>query len=118
VRPFHGNSNVACMRMIVDSEPPPPAMIVRDLPANLQTIVLRCLEKKPENRYQTAGELTSELRSALNALTASAEVLTQAKRRRRRRLYAGAAVLAIGACAFLPPVRKTIASRVLHRSDQ
>ncbi|MCU1232798.1 MAG: serine/threonine protein kinase with repeat [Candidatus Solibacter sp.] len=117
VRPFQGNSNVACMRMIVDSEPPPPATIVRDLPANLQTIVLRCLEKKPEKRYQTARELTSELRSALNALTASAEVFADAKRRELRRLYAGAAVLAIAACAFLPPVRKTIASRVLHRSD-
>ena len=117
VRPFHGNSNVACMRMIIDSEPPPPATIVRDLPANLQTIVLRCLEKTPRKRYQTARELTSELRSALNALTASAEGLAENKRRGRRRLYAGAAVLAIGACAFLPPVRKTIASRVLHRSD-
>jgi serine/threonine-protein kinase len=117
VRPFHGNSTIACMRIIVDSDPPAPSTVVPGLPARLEAIVLRCLEKKPEKRYQTVRELTSELRTALNALTASAEVQAEAKRRGRRILYAGAAVLAICACAFLPPVRQTIASRVFHRSD-
>jgi serine/threonine-protein kinase len=114
VRPFHGNSNVACMRMILDADPPAPSTIVRGFPSSLQAIVLCCLEKKREKRYPTARELTANLRAALNTLPATAEVLPGTQRHARRSLYAGAAVLALGACALLPPVRNAIGSHIFH----
>ncbi len=33
----------------------PPARLVPDMPADLQTICLKCLEKEPQRRYPTAG---------------------------------------------------------------
>jgi serine/threonine protein kinase/tetratricopeptide (TPR) repeat protein len=117
VRPFHGNSNVACMRMIVDAEPAATSTLVPGLPFSLQAIVQRCLEKKPEKRYQTARALTSELRTALNAITASAEVLADAKRRARRSRWLAVLAAAVAAAlliaASVPAVRRAVASRLL-----
>ncbi|MFH2009997.1 MAG: serine/threonine-protein kinase, partial [bacterium] len=44
---------------------PPPTLIRADYPAELEPIVMRLLEKKPENRYQDAGEVHSDLEDFL-----------------------------------------------------
>ena len=44
------------------SEPPtPPNAVGANIPAELEAVVLRCLEKEPDNRYQSAEELMSAL---------------------------------------------------------
>src|SRR5262249_10742144 len=53
----------------VHNEPKPLAEIRPDLPTELCGIVHKMMAKKPENRYQTAGEIAREvhrLRDALN----------------------------------------------------
>ena len=43
------------------TKPPP----LKNVPPPLASIVMKCLEKKPENRYNSAGELAEELRKFL-----------------------------------------------------
>lgn len=59
--PFVGANAVETMWMAVHNEPPAPRKIVPTVDRDLETIALRCLEKKPENRYSTAAEVAEEL---------------------------------------------------------
>jgi serine/threonine protein kinase len=55
------------MQRIVEENPPPPTYVDRGYPPALELIVLRALEKRPEKRYQTAGELFEDLEGYLIA---------------------------------------------------
>jgi serine/threonine protein kinase len=59
--PFTGeNSHEIVARVI--SEPPERLRAIRaEIPAGLEAIVLKCLEKKQKDRYPTAGELAEDL---------------------------------------------------------
>jgi serine/threonine protein kinase len=49
------------------SEPPkPPRQVRPDLPLALEQVILRCLAKRPEERYETATELMRALEGALS----------------------------------------------------
>lgn len=50
---------------IVNAEPAPPSSINRAIDDEVGTIVLKCLNKEPERRYQTAGELGRDIRHYL-----------------------------------------------------
>ena len=58
--PFAGES--AWEIIIAHSRDPvrPPSK-VRDVPADLERVIMKCLEKKPEDRYQSAQELADAL---------------------------------------------------------
>jgi Tol biopolymer transport system component len=56
-RAFQKATSVETMSAILNEEPPPLAQSVQDLPPALQRIVSRCLEKKPEQRFQHASDL-------------------------------------------------------------
>jgi hypothetical protein len=53
------------VKRIVEERPKPPTFVRRDYPADLELIVLRTLEKKPEDRYQSATELHEDLQNFL-----------------------------------------------------
>lgn len=50
---------------IRQAEPARPSRLRRGLDRDVDTVVLTCLEKDPERRYQTAGELARDLRRVL-----------------------------------------------------
>jgi eukaryotic-like serine/threonine-protein kinase len=61
--PFHGDSiTEVCARVLTDP-PIPLASRAPGVAPAFEQIVLRCLEKEPENRFQTAGELAHALRA-------------------------------------------------------
>ena len=56
----------AVMKRIVNDNVAPPTAIRRDYPAALELIVMRALEKRPEDRYQSAEELRHDLEEFLD----------------------------------------------------
>jgi len=54
------------MRRILEENIEPPTAIKRDYPPALELIVMRALEKRPEDRYQSAAEMRHELEEFLD----------------------------------------------------
>ena len=60
--PFSGDSLEALMYQTIHFVPPPPSRINPDVPEMLDLVIAKMLEKTPEDRYQGARELASDLR--------------------------------------------------------
>ena len=59
--PFVGDSPVAVAYQHVREDPMPPSLRYEGISADLDAVVLKALAKNPENRYQTAAEMRSDL---------------------------------------------------------
>lgn len=59
--PFRAATAVDTMRQVVSTEPVPPRKLNPAVPVELETIALRCLEKEPSRRYQSAQEVADEI---------------------------------------------------------
>jgi eukaryotic-like serine/threonine-protein kinase len=59
--PFVGQSMADTLHQVEDHEPMAPRLLVPGVPADLETICLRCLAKEPGKRFPTAQELADEL---------------------------------------------------------
>ncbi len=64
--PFLGETPLSTLQKVVGEDPTPPTKHVPGTPEDLETICLKCLEKKPEHRYPTARALAEELERFLN----------------------------------------------------
>ena len=60
-QPFKGNTSADTFDQILHQAPTSPIRINPELPAELEQIINKVLEKKPELRYQTASELGKRL---------------------------------------------------------
>src|SRR6266850_2123059 len=60
--PFVASTPLALAMMHTAEAPPAPRSIRGDIPAWIERIVLRCLQKDPDRRYARAEELAAELR--------------------------------------------------------
>jgi protein-serine/threonine kinase len=75
-RPFGQPDSVRGLRRRLWLDPVPPRAIRRDCPPWLQEVILKCLEVRPERRYQTAAQLALDLQSPSQVvLTRRAEKL-------------------------------------------
>src|SRR5204863_7933807 len=88
---------------ILHKRPDPMSALNRAIPAELERIILKCLDKDPENRYQTAKELVVDLRRLEATSTAIAVAAPLQKLPRHRLVLAigGAGVGALIAATFL-----------------
>lgn len=59
--PFRDESTAATLTQLLESEPLPPSRLDRKVPADLETICLKCLEKEPDKRYTEASLLADDL---------------------------------------------------------
>jgi serine/threonine protein kinase len=102
--PFTGASRDQLLAQIIQKEPPRPRQLNPKVPVDLETICLKCLEKDPDRRYPTAGELADDLRRYVNRFAILAKrpgPLTRLKKwvKRNRALSAAAAVMLLAAGA-------------------
>jgi formylglycine-generating enzyme required for sulfatase activity len=63
-KPFRGNHRML-LHQVVNDEPPGPRKLNATIPRDVETICLKCLEKNPTRRYQTAAELADDLQRFL-----------------------------------------------------
>ena len=64
-RPFLGKSLAAIFHSVTHDHPPPPADINPEVPLNLSQIIMKCLNKDPEERYATGEALAEDLKKSL-----------------------------------------------------
>jgi serine/threonine protein kinase len=62
---FGGTDRQELLRQIAFEEPKPPRRLNKAVPAELETIVLKAMEKSPTDRYGTAQEMADDLRRFL-----------------------------------------------------
>jgi len=100
-RPYPSNLQSALIDAILNRPAPPPKNINPQLPLKLEEIILKCLEKDPEDRYQAAKEIAVDLRRMSSpSATVTPEVTRGAKPRNRVLFFAGAAAV-LAACVLL-----------------
>ncbi len=59
--PFRGDSQLEILRKVREEEPIRPRSINRSVPHDLETIVLKCLEKSPRRRYPSAEAFADDV---------------------------------------------------------
>jgi serine/threonine protein kinase len=61
-RAFKGDSKTSLIAAIVSAHPPPISTVTPLSPPALEHVIRKCLEKDPEDRWQSAHDIASELR--------------------------------------------------------
>ncbi len=59
--PFQAPSAAETLRMVIEQEPVAPRQLSPAIPVDLNTVCLKCLQKEPHRRYQSAAELEADL---------------------------------------------------------
>jgi YD repeat-containing protein len=97
--PFKGNTNAMVCDAILHQSPPPPLMLNPQLPAELEGIIAKALEKDRDVRCQTASEVRADLKRVQRRIESgrSAEAVAPSAPRRRAWVYAAGAALAVAA---------------------
>jgi TolB-like protein/Flp pilus assembly protein TadD len=108
--PFEGKSHAEMFAAILKTDPTPPSELNPEVPARLEGVILRALEKDPALRYQSADALREGLkgdgsgRSAASQRTAASARGAQGSSGSRRGLWIGlaaAALVVIAGIGFL-----------------
>jgi tetratricopeptide (TPR) repeat protein/tRNA A-37 threonylcarbamoyl transferase component Bud32 len=112
-RPFRGNTNMSVLSSILKDSPRPVSELRDDIPKPLARMIQRALEKRPEDRYQSASDLRRDLEDLkrdvdtgelVMASTAGRQRLVAPPPRRRRWALPaaiGAALVVVAAMAVL-----------------
>jgi Tol biopolymer transport system component len=83
-RAFEGKSKTSLIAAILSSQPPPISSIQPVMPPALDHVVKKCLEKDPDDRWQSAHDVASELRWIGEAGSQAGVPTTLSLRRRSR----------------------------------
>ena len=100
-RAFPGDSAVEVLHAILKDDPPGLASIDPSLPASLDPIVRHCLEKNPEERYQTARDVAFSLESLAGAVAATGTPGEPVMHRPKRRAWLAAGAVLVAAAGVV-----------------
>ncbi len=64
--PFAAESPMETILLLFQTEPVPPSHLQPKIPRDLETIALKCLQKDPQRRYDSAEELADDLQRYLS----------------------------------------------------
>jgi serine/threonine protein kinase/tetratricopeptide (TPR) repeat protein len=90
--PFEGQTPFSVATKQKTEPPPDPATFNSQLPEGLDRLILRCMEKPPEKRYQTADELLADLTAVEETVPKAERVPGQLPSRTRSRISRGLTV--------------------------
>ena len=77
--PFEGDTPFTIGVKHKSEEPQDPKELNAQIPDDLNRVILRCMEKDKENRYQSAGELRSELENIEKGIPTTDRVIPKRK---------------------------------------
>jgi Tol biopolymer transport system component len=116
-RAFHGETQVDTMTAVLREEPEEANLDRAAIPGGYRDIVKHCLEKEPENRFQSAKDLGFALQT-LSGSSASGMNSLRLPQRRKKRAMVWAAATGLIAVALLllgRQLRRPDAPPVYHR---
>ena len=109
-RAFQRSTSAETMAAILNEDPPGISQIVQSTPPGLQRVVHRCLEKNPEQRFQSASDLAFALEALSESGISSGAAMPAPGRRWPRKAIewaTGAMVILVAAAAVLYSHRKS-----------
>lgn len=115
--PFSQHQGLEALGRILGENPPPLRRKAPQLPRDLETVVMKCLERARERRYGNARELAGDLRRVLDGepvearRTSRAERLYRWSRKNRLGMAAGAGLLLVLVGAGMVVVRDRMAAQ-------
>ena len=101
--PFQADTVFNTLAQITNEEPVPPRRLHSNVPIDLETICLKCLDKEPAKRYQSCDELAQDLRRFLagEPIAARRAGLVERSMKWARRRPSSAALLIVCAVGLL-----------------
>src|SRR6266403_2979308 len=105
--PFEGGSQLQILFRMIHEEPKPPRKLAAGMPADAESVVLKCLEKDPARRSPTAKALAEDLQRVLAGEPVQARrpgALERLWRKARRHKVSVAALAALALTLGLPRV--------------
>ncbi len=94
-RPFSGKSQISMASSILESDPAPISGIKPNTPAAFEHVVATCLQKNPEERYQSAQDIKLELQwIAADRSAPAVATATPAPAKKKERIGWAAALVA------------------------
>ena len=94
-RAFVRDSTADTMSAILKEDPPEVSGVVSGVPPSLERVMRHCLEKNPEQRFQSARDLAFDLEMVSGISTASAAQPAEIRKSPGRAIQVGLALLAI-----------------------
>jgi Tol biopolymer transport system component len=116
-RAFNGTTTAEVLAAVLKEQPTPPAQLTPQLPRDLEKVILRCLQKDVDRRFQHMQDVNIELQEIKEDMASAPAATTAVPASRSRRLgrlaasLAGLLVLATGGWLLwrsrvsLPPPR-------------
>lgn len=119
LHPFAGRTPQQMIAAHIVEVPAHPSSRIPSMPEGLAALVMRCLEKDPLKRPQTADEMLAELDSAATSERVAATLRVSSRSRGWKRAAAGGVIAILltagGALAFAPRDQLTMAVALMRR---
>jgi len=103
-RAFPGSSTAQTLSAVIHAQPSPPSAIVVAIPGDLEKVILRCLRKDPQRRYQHIDDVKVALEDVKEESESGVTAAPSVPRRHRRGPIAAlvaTALVIVGATAWL-----------------
>src|SRR3954447_20485695 len=96
-RAFAAGSTADTLAAVLRAQPKPPTQLVATLPRELERVILRCLRKEPDRRYQTMLDARNDLQDLDREIASPSPGMTAQPQRRWWGVVVVTAIMAVGA---------------------